>query len=572
MKFLSSQLSYFFANRRTRTNVRKLLKFVGVLFMMYVTYSILFHFIADYEGVEHSWLTGFYWTLVTMSTVGFGDIVFTTDIGRFFSMVVLFSGVLFLLILLPFTFIEFFYAPWLKAQNQARAPKKVDENVQDHVIITELNSIAEALIKKLDSNKIDYVILEPDLQRALDLSDMDYNVVNLDPTDYDTYNHLQIEKASMLVATSSDTENTNITFTVEEHNPEIKIVATAASSDSVDVLKLAGANYVLQMGEILGRALARRTLGGEVRTHIIGHLDRLVIGEAIVHNTPFIGQTIRHTKLREKTGVNIVGIWERGKFIHSRPETTINEESVLVLAGTVEQFRKFDRVLGSQNFSEKEAPVVIIGGGRVGRSAAKSLEKRGIDYRIVDKNPDRVLDSDKFILGDAADIEILHRAGIRDAYTTLITTHDDDVNIYLTIYCRQLVPDMQIISRTTFEKNINTMHRAGADFVMSYASMGSGTIFNILEGQEVMVLAEGLQIFNHRVHQSLAGKSLKQTHIREKTGCSVIAVDCESLEVEVNPSPERVLRYGEEIALIGSFEGEQLFNNLFEKDLQADKD
>ncbi|MDX1642692.1 MAG: TrkA family potassium uptake protein, partial [Balneolaceae bacterium] len=255
---------------------------------------------------------------------------------------------------------------------------------------------------------------------------------------------------------------------------------------------------------------------------------------------------------------------ERGKFKFPYPDTIIREESVLVLAGTVDQLRTYDELLSIYNVSDK--PVIIIGAGRVGRAAAKSLEERGIDYRIIDKNPSLVIDDERYILGDAADISVLHRAGIREAHTTLITTHDDDVNIYLTIYCRQLVPDMHIISRTTYEKNINTMHRAGADFVMSYASMGASSIFNILEGQEVMVLAEGLNVFNHRINKKLAGKSLNQSNIRQDTGCTVIAVNCEDESMEINPSPDRKLELGREIVLIGSFESENAFNKKYEKD------
>lgn len=566
MKFLSSQLSYFFANRRTKTNIRSLLKFLAAIFLLYVIFSILFHYIAVYEGVDekYSWMTGFYWTLVTMSTVGFGDIVFSSDLGRLFSMIVLISGVFFLLILLPFTFIEFFYAPWLKAQSEARAPKKVDESMKNHVIITNLNVITETLIKKLSSYKINYTILEPDLQKALELSDLGYSVTNLDPTDYETYNSVNINDATLLVAAGSDTVNTNIAFTVNEYNPDIKVVATASSADSIDILRLAGANHILQMGEILGRSLARRTLGGNARLHVIGHIDSLVIGEATVHETPLVGKTIKESNIRETSGVNIVGIWERGKFINPTPDTLLNAESVLVLAGTVEQLRNYDELLSIYHISDK--PVVIIGAGRVGRAAAKSLEERGIDYRIIDKNPARIRDKEKYILGNAADLDVLKQAGIAESHTVLITTHDDDVNIYLTIYCRQLYPHIQIISRTTYEKNINTMHRAGADFVMSYASMGASSIFNILEGQDVLLLAEGLNIFNHKVNKKLADKSISQSDIRKDTGCTVIAINCENKEMEVNPNPDRTLKSGEEIVLIGSFEGEYDFNKMYEND------
>ncbi len=563
MKFLGSQLSYFFANRRTKVNIKKLMKFVGILFLMYVTYAITFHYISVYEGHEHSWITGFYWVLVTMSTLGFGDIVFTTDLGRAFSMLVIFSGVLFLLVMLPFTFIEFFYAPWLKAQNQARAPKRLEPGTSGHVIITKLTAVTEALIKKLEAYKVDYIILEPDLQKALDLSDLDYKILNLDPTEYETYKRLCIKDAAMLVATESDTINTNVTFTAREFSESVKIVATANSADSVDILKLAGANHVIQLGDMLGRALARRTLGGNARVHVIGHIDNLVIGEATVQETPLIGQTLKESNLRENIGINVVGIWERGNFIHPKPDTVIKSKSVLVLAGTVEQLRKYDEVVSIYNISDE--PVVIIGAGRVGRAAAKNLEERHVDYRIIDKNPDRVNDHDngKYILGDAADLKVLEKAGLKDAHTVLITTHDDDVNIYLTIYCRELCPNIEIVSRATYERNVNTMHRAGADFVMSYASMGANSIFNIMEDKDVMMLDEGLNIFNFKVDKNLAGKSLIESDIRKKTGCTVIAINCMNTKMLVNPPPDRVLKEGDEIVLIGSDKGEKKFTTRY---------
>lgn len=51
------------------------------------------------EGQTHSWVSGTYWTLVVMSTLGFGDITFPSDVGRAFSVVVLLSGTIFMLVL-----------------------------------------------------------------------------------------------------------------------------------------------------------------------------------------------------------------------------------------------------------------------------------------------------------------------------------------------------------------------------------------------------------------------------------------------------------------------------------------
>jgi hypothetical protein len=60
------------------------------------------------EGRDYSWITGLYGTLTVMSTLGFGDITFQSDVGRAFSIIVLLSGIVLLLIMLPFAFIRFF--------------------------------------------------------------------------------------------------------------------------------------------------------------------------------------------------------------------------------------------------------------------------------------------------------------------------------------------------------------------------------------------------------------------------------------------------------------------------------
>ena len=82
-----------------------------------VIFSLLFHWLMLYEGREYSFFTGFYWTFTVMSTLGFGDITFTSDLGKIFSTVVLVSGIIFFLILLPFTFLQHFYIPWILSRD-----------------------------------------------------------------------------------------------------------------------------------------------------------------------------------------------------------------------------------------------------------------------------------------------------------------------------------------------------------------------------------------------------------------------------------------------------------------------
>ncbi|MFG0262848.1 MAG: potassium channel family protein, partial [Novipirellula sp. JB048] len=155
----------------------------------------------------------------------------------------------------------------------------------------------------------------------------------------------------------------------------------------------------------------------------------------------------------------------------------------------------------------------------------------------------------------------LTQAGIMETSAVVITTHDDALNVYLTLYCRRLRSDIQIISRATLERNIQTLHRAGADFVISEASMGANAIFNLLRRSDVLLLAEGLDVFKVNVPPSLAGKTLMEGAVRQRTGCSVIGINNRD-GLQVNPDPHTTLPAGAEMFVIGTEESQQRFLDL----------
>jgi Trk K+ transport system NAD-binding subunit len=206
--------------------------------------------------------------------------------------------------------------------------------------------------------------------------------------------------------------------------------------------------------------------------------------------------------------------------------------------------------------------VLIIGGGRVGRAAARALAERSVAYRVIEREPEHLRDPETDILGDAADIEVLKRAGIEHASGVIVTTHDDDTNIYLTIYCRRLRPEVQIISRAVRERNVATLHRAGANFVMSYASLGATAIVNLLDRSDILMVAEGLDVFRQPVPAALAGKSVAEAAIRRQTGCTVIAL-CANGETQINPDPHLRLSADAELVLIGTQEAVQRFRQAY---------
>ncbi len=553
-------IAFFLEHRGRRRGIGRLLWVLSAFILIVILYSVLFHLLMLYEGRDFSWFTGVYWTLTVMSTLGFGDITFHTDLGRAFSMAVLLSGTAFLLILLPLTFLQFFWMPWMEAQAQGRLPRKLDAGTRDHVILVQHDPLSLALIERLVQFQYSYVLIEPDPSEAGRLADEGLNVVLGDLDDPRTYRGARLAEAALVVAARSDEMNTQIASTVRAISENTSIIGTADVPASVDILELAGCNHVLQLGDLLGESLARRTTAGDAMAHVIGEFGELLIAEATTTNTPIVGQTLVEADLRRKVGIHVIGIWERGQFQPARPETRITGQTVLVLAADQEQLYRYNSLFAIYNQSAE--PVIIIGAGRVGRAVGRSLEERKVDYRIVERDPEAAGDDRTVVKGSAAELEVLQEAGIRTAPAVVLTTRDDETNIYLAIYCRRLRPDIQIIARANQERNVQTLHRAGTDFVMSYPSMGAREITNQLQRSSTLTIAEGLGVIRMPVPRGLAGTSIAGSGIRPRTGCSVVAVSQDST-TRVNPDPTEALPAGGEIILIATAEGERLFLKEF---------
>jgi voltage-gated potassium channel len=106
----------------------------------------------------------------------------------------------------------------------------------------------------------------------------------------------------------------------------------------------------------------------------------------------------------------------------------------------------------------------------------------------------------------------------------VLTTVVDESNVFLTLYCRRLREDVEILGRARLDRNVTTVHRAGADFVLSYASTGAAEAWNLLREDSTLLLAEGLVVFRARMPRILGGRRLGDTSISEETGCTVVAV------------------------------------------------
>ena len=161
---------------------------------------------------------------------------------------------------------------------------------------------------------------------------------------------------------------------------------------------------------------------------MIGKFHDLLLAEFPVHDTPFQGRTIRETNLRETIGVTIVGVWERGTLRSAHPDYRLLPSCMALVIDTAQQIQELDEVLVIYDANPNPVIVIVIGGGKVGRSAARAPKSRDVHVHVVERNESVTREiagvPDRLFVGDAADRALVEAAGVRDAPSVLLTIQD----------------------------------------------------------------------------------------------------------------------------------------------------
>jgi len=257
-------------------------------------------------------------------------------------------------------------------------------------------------------------------------------------------------------------------------------------------------------------------------------------------------------------------MWDSGHLVSVDPNKPLNDTSVPVAIGTREQVKRLNELLGQRD--NREHTVLVIGGGKVGRSTARKLKMRGVHVRILDHNPAlrEELENycDQVIIGKATDAQALNEAGINDISAIALTTHDDAQNIHLSVFFRRMHPQLSIVSRLTRVRNIEAIYRAGSDFVLSYASLGCEFINAYLLNREPVMVGEGADFFAVTLPEKLEEKLLMKSGIGAETGLIVIAIENGKRTV-TNPPATTVLEPGVKLVMLGTNKQREKFNKVY---------
>ena len=215
----------------------------------------------DFDGVSNI-LDAFYFTLITSSTVGYGDI--TPDQGSteamLFTMSVLVLGVASFGIA-----IGALVGPAIQARITKTLGKMTDsqlELLEDHILVLGYGELTEPIVDELASNGREFVVVTNDRDEVSTLSDRGLAVVTGDPSDDDPLQRAKIDRANaVVVATNHDAEDALSILTARQLAPEARIVAAATDRENIEKLERAGADAVISPSLLGGHLLVRSALG-----------------------------------------------------------------------------------------------------------------------------------------------------------------------------------------------------------------------------------------------------------------------------------------------------------------------
>ncbi len=207
----------------------------------------------DYTQIE-TLLDAFYYTLVTATTVGYGDAVPETQMARLFALSIVVLG--------TSTFVlaaGVLLGPLLETRFKAALGKMTTtqlEGLNDHVLLLGCGDLTESILDELDG-RTDVLVMTTNTELASLLTDRGENVLVENPRDMDALSLGNIDRAwAVIAATNSDGDDALAVLTARRANPEVYIVAGATNQENVEKLRDAGADTVISPSAIGSHLLA----------------------------------------------------------------------------------------------------------------------------------------------------------------------------------------------------------------------------------------------------------------------------------------------------------------------------
>ncbi|MFQ5824808.1 MAG: potassium channel family protein [bacterium] len=231
------------------------------------------------------------------------------------------------------------------------------------------------------------------------------------------------------------------------------------------------------------------------------------------------------------------------------------------------ELKELFRARKMENIIEKlRDHIIICGFGHEGRHAGEELQRSKVPFLIVEKDAELVekLRNEGLLVlhGDATQDEVLNQARVSTAKGLIATMPEDAENLFVTFTARGFNPNLTIVTRAADEATGAKLFRAGANKVISSREIGGRRMASVLLRPKVVnfldvimqdqELALHLEEIDVTEDSPFSGKSIRELHIRERTGAMVIAYHREGKPIQVNPPADSVLQPGDVLIVMGN--------------------
>jgi voltage-gated potassium channel len=315
-----------------------------------LTATVLFVGVAGFHYIERwPWFDGLYMTLITMTTIGYGEIRQLSPLGRIFNTFLILAAVItggFLVGTFTQAMLEFELGRFLGRRRMEREIAKL----RDHYIICGAGRVGRTVAREFKGRSIPFCIVERDAERAQWAVQEGVPVIIGTGHTQETLKQAHIGRAKGLVsAVTSDADNLYIVLTASELRPDMPIIARASEEEAIPKLRKAGATEVLSPYHFIGRRIAHLLLRPNVVDFIetafgIERLD-VEIGEVRVPDgSGLVGQSLAQADIRQATGVLVLAVKRSdGRLdFNPAPETIIRSGDCLIAIGSADHIQKLE--------------------------------------------------------------------------------------------------------------------------------------------------------------------------------------------------------------------------------------
>jgi voltage-gated potassium channel len=291
----------------------------------------------------------FYMTVITVTTVGYGEVHKLSHAGQVFTVFLAFGGVgaaLYTFSLVATVVVE----GGLPKRLQRRRRERMLETIKDHYIICGYGRIGSIVAAQFRRQNVSYVVIERDSERMQQALEDGGLAVEADSSREEVLRRVGIERARGLIAVvGTDAENVYAVLSARVLRPDLFIVCRAESEDSIRKLQRAGADRVISPYQIGAVQIAQTA----IRPAVVDFVElatsadnlELAMEEITVGRTsPIAGNTILSANLRQRFGVIVVGIQhhDRRMDFNPEPETTIRAGDKLVVLGRPQSLKQLE--------------------------------------------------------------------------------------------------------------------------------------------------------------------------------------------------------------------------------------